>query len=139
MPSDPRVNLEDVEQASAEVEDFIAGMSYTEWCNDLRTQRAVERSFGIIGEAMNRLNRTAPDVFRRIALAGRIVSFRNLLAHEYHRVDPETVWNVANVRLPELRQTVQLLLNELSHDTEISEPSPEADQQDDSGGSCEPF
>lgn len=126
MQPDPRVHLEDIRQAATEIVEFTDGMVSADWHGDARTQRAVERDFGIIGEALNRLNRTAPEIAHRIPQAGRIVSFRNLLAHEYHRVDPETVWNIANVHLPQLLRTVKELLAELASSGPGPEPDPDA-------------
>ena len=122
MPSDPRVYLEDIGQAAAEILEFTRGMAPADWHGDIRTQRAVERNFEIIGEALSRLNRTAPELAQRFPQTGRIVSFRNLLAHEYHRVDPETVWNIADVHLPQLNSAVKQLLAELTADAPKPDP-----------------
>jgi uncharacterized protein with HEPN domain len=73
-------------------------------------QAAVERKFEIVGEALNRLQRTAPELFDQVPEAARIVGFRNILAHGYDIVDPELVWNAVTHRVPELKVVVLRLL-----------------------------
>ena len=92
--------------------EFTESMALADRKGDTRTQRAVERNFEIIGELLKRLNLTDPEIARHIPQAGRIASFRNLLAHEYQRADPEIVWNIATVHLPQLRRIVENLLAE---------------------------
>ncbi|MBR1087607.1 hypothetical protein JQ621_08960 [Bradyrhizobium manausense] len=43
----------------------------------------MERQFEIIGEALNRLSKDAPDIAGRVPDLRKIVSFRNLLIHGY--------------------------------------------------------
>jgi uncharacterized protein with HEPN domain len=55
---------------------------------------ALERSLEILGEAANlisdEIRSRHPDIDWR-----RIIRFRILLAHHYHRVDPDQVWTIA--------------------------------------------
>ena len=113
MRPDPRVLLADADRAGADIERFIEGMSRETYVGDSRTQAAVERKFEIIGEAMNRLYQTNPDIAARIPPLREVVSFRNLLIHGYAAVIPDRVWDYAENDLPELRKLVQALLTEL--------------------------
>ena len=49
------------------------------YVGDARTQAAVERKFEIIGEALNRLHLTCPEIADRIPALREVVGFRNLL------------------------------------------------------------
>ena len=49
MSRDPAVLLEDVAQAASEMAGFIEGLEFEVFNDDIRTQRAVECSFEIIG------------------------------------------------------------------------------------------
>ncbi len=73
---------------------------------------AVERQLGIIGEALNRLARVDPELAGRIPDIGRIVGFRNVLAHGYDVVDDEVVWTAIMLDVPELAAAVAALLAE---------------------------
>ena len=110
MPNDPRVLLADVERAAADIERFTDGMDSEAYAADALKQAAVERKFEIIGEALNRLHESRPDLAGRIPRLRRIVDFRNLLIHGYANVMPERVWDYARNHLPELRRIVRQLL-----------------------------
>ena len=77
-------------------------MTEAQFVEDRRTQRAVERSFEIIGEALSRLVRDFPAVAEHIPEHRRVIDFRNVLAHGYDVVDPRLVYGLARTRLPAL-------------------------------------
>lgn len=58
MNVETRKNLIDVLQAAEEIQDFVRGMDFKAYQNNALTQRAVERDFEIIGEALNRVKYT---------------------------------------------------------------------------------
>ncbi len=68
---------------------------------DEAVRLAMERSMEILGEAANtvgeRTRVSHPDVDW-----SRITRLRILLAHHYHRVDPEQVWTIAIEDIPKL-------------------------------------
>jgi len=66
----------------------------------LITQRAVERDFEIIGEALNRIRHTDNEILNRISESRRIIEFRNILIHGYDVVDESIVWNAVTGHLP---------------------------------------
>jgi len=78
--------LSDVIQAIELIEDFTKSVSsYSDYVNDLKTQSAVERQLGIIGEAVNKFDLLHPEI--NLENARRIVGFRNRLIHAYDAVD----------------------------------------------------
>jgi uncharacterized protein with HEPN domain len=56
--------LGDVQRAAERIARFVAGRSFDDYVADEMPSAAVERQFEIIGEAVARLRRIAPDVFR---------------------------------------------------------------------------
>jgi uncharacterized protein with HEPN domain len=78
-------------------------------------QAAVERKFGVIGEALNQLAKLAAPKASRIPDVPQIVAFRNQLIHGYATVNPGTVWNIVQNALPGLLAAVQIMLNEPGH------------------------
>jgi uncharacterized protein with HEPN domain len=73
---------------------------------------AVERKFGIIGEALSQLLRYFPHFRVRVTLPEEIVSFRNQIVHGYATVQDDIVWEIVQVYLPRLESEVSALLEE---------------------------
>ena len=71
---------------------------------------AVERQFGIIGEALSRLAKDDPEVAAVIPDHATIIAFRNILIHGYATVDDKIVWGVIENHLRSLRDSVRALL-----------------------------
>ncbi len=76
---------------------------------DQTVRRAVERSLELVGESVAQLRQGRPDVARQITEAARIVGFRNVLAHEFWKINPLIVRFVIRERLPNLRVEVAVL------------------------------
>ena len=112
MPRDPRILLADIEQAAADIANFLEGMTREDYTGDNRTQAAVERKFEIIGEALNRVHADHPRLAHRIPQLRHVIDFRNLLSHGYERVLSDRVWNYAQHDLPVLIRIVHNLLAE---------------------------
>ena len=113
MPRDPRMLLADVFEAASSIERFREGLDLGGYRADELIRAGVERKLEVIGEALNRLTREDPHLAGRIPDIGRIVGFRNVLAHGYDVVDDDVVWNAITVDLPELVRTVAAILQEL--------------------------
>jgi uncharacterized protein with HEPN domain len=82
---------------------------YEEFAKSRTTKMAVERELTIIGEAIKRLSVAAPEI--KIENAQKIISTRNILAHEYDTVDDIAIWGIVINHLPKLKVEVERLLN----------------------------
>jgi len=75
-------------------------------------QDAVVRNFEVIGEAVKRIPESMkeerPDIPWR-----RIAGLRDVLIHQYLRVDLEAVWAIVRDDLPEFKQAVAEILAEM--------------------------
>ena len=113
MHRDPHVLLAEIEQAGVDIARFTEDVTRETCVRSGLIQAAVERRFGIIGEALNRLQGDHDEIARRITGLRRIVDFRNLPSHGHDRVVPERVWTCSQLDLPELRRIVEALLGEM--------------------------
>ena len=113
MNSESAILLSDVDHAASDIKAFTEGMDLAAYISDSKTQAAVERMFGIIGEALNTLSHSQPAVASKIPGLRQIVDFRNLLVHGYASVASERVWSYVENDLPGLHSTVKGLLAEL--------------------------
>jgi uncharacterized protein with HEPN domain len=103
-------HLEDVRQAVELILQFAAGESLEDYRSDALLRSAVERQFEIIGEALNRLDKTDPSTADLISEKKQTIAFRNILIHGYDMVDSQVVWNVVKGDLPRLHSEVVSLL-----------------------------
>ena len=104
--------LYDILMAIEEIESFFSDRPkrYADYCNDLRTKRAVERNIGIIGEAMNRIIKY--DCAVEVNNARKIVDARNRVVHGYDTISDETIWGIVINNLPPLKTEIKNLLAE---------------------------
>ena len=112
MNDDIKKNLIDILQAAEEIQHFVQGMDFREYQNSTVTQRAVERDFEIIGEALNRISKTDTELLAKISEHHRIIGFRNILIHGYDIIDEAIVWQAAINHLPILVREVTKILND---------------------------
>lgn len=103
--------LEDARCAAEFVRKISSETSRVEFLQDEIVQAAVERKFEIIGEALNRLKKSDPDVAGEIPDIARIVAFRNVLIHAYDVVDATVVWDIMQQPLTQLAECIDRLLS----------------------------
>ncbi|MFH1497676.1 MAG: HepT-like ribonuclease domain-containing protein [Verrucomicrobiota bacterium] len=112
QPERAAKHLCDLERTIREIEEFTTGRNEAAVLGDRGLQLILEREFEILGEALNRLSRDAPEMADRISHAHRIIGMRNVLAHGYDAVDHRILWNAVTSRLPLLKDEVARLLDE---------------------------
>jgi uncharacterized protein with HEPN domain len=105
--------VEDALRAATRIAQFIDGKTQADYDADELLQSAVERQFTIMGEALVRLHREAPDVATRVPDLRAIIGFRNRLVHVYDRIDDSVVWTAATVDMPRAVAAFQAALKEL--------------------------
>ena len=110
MKDEIRKGLIDILQAAQEIQDFVRGMDFNAYGKSPVTQRAVERDFEIIGEALNRIRRIDEELIERVSEYERIIGFRNILIHGYDIVDEMIVWKAVSNHLPILLREVRKIL-----------------------------
>jgi len=83
--------LSDILRAIELIEQFTSTTTnYNDYSVDLKTQSAVERQLGIIGEAVNKFDKLLPEF--TLENARKIVGFRNRIIHSYDAVDSSMIW-----------------------------------------------
>jgi uncharacterized protein with HEPN domain len=112
MQREAKAYLWDIANAAASIHAFTAGKDQAAYLKDEMLRAAVERKFGVIGEALSQLLRYFPQYRERITLVGDIIAFRNQIVHGYATVRDDMVWEIVQVYLPRLHQEVSQLLGE---------------------------
>ncbi len=102
--------LYDIQQAASLVAQFTAGKDFADYQREAMLRLAVERAFGIVGEAMSQLLRLDATLAARISEYRSIIAFRNILVHAYAEVDDRLVWDIVQTSIPALIRDVDALM-----------------------------
>ena len=110
MDDEIKVWLFDIHTAIVEIESFFENgqKEYQNYCNDIKTKRAVEREIEIIGEATNRILKRGNNF--KITNARKIINTRNKIIHGYDSVSDDMIWSIIINHLPKLKIEVESLL-----------------------------
>jgi uncharacterized protein with HEPN domain len=108
-PRDWKDRIRDILDAIAEIQAFTHGMDFDAFRNDLKTLKAVELDFIVIGEAANQIpeevegmNPEVPWLLMR--------AMRNRLVHVYFSVSAQLLWDTIQNDLPLLISPLETLL-----------------------------
>ena len=71
-------------------------------------RRAVERELEIIGEALNNIEKTDPNI--KISAKRQIIGLRNRVIHGYDKIDDEIIWGTIIKHLPILKTEISSLI-----------------------------
>lgn len=107
-----KILLEDILERMDSILEFTKDMDFKEFVADERTYYAVDRCFEIIGEAANKLSDEFILNHTEIEWQ-QMIAFRNLLIHEYFRVERNIEWNIIKDTLPVLREKIAMLLKNI--------------------------
>jgi uncharacterized protein with HEPN domain len=101
--------LSDIFQAIELIESFTANIKdFDDYSVDLKTQSAVERQLGIIGEAVNQFEKLNTGI--KIENVRQIAGLRNKLIHSYDIMDPSIIWAILRNHIMPLKQEVEKFL-----------------------------
>ncbi|MGL5080132.1 MAG: HepT-like ribonuclease domain-containing protein [Microcoleaceae cyanobacterium] len=106
-----RETIEDMILAGESIMLSMDRVSFQELSTNQEKQAAILYFIIILGEATKRLSknfRTAHPAVDWQSIAG----MRDVLVHQYDRIDIETVWDVVQTDLPPLLESLRLLLGE---------------------------
>jgi uncharacterized protein with HEPN domain len=90
-----QLHLRLVAEAVADVQRRISTIDLEHFLGDRDEQALTAFRLLIIGENANKLSAALRSRHAELPWH-RIVAFRNIMAHEYHRADPNLVWEAAS-------------------------------------------
>ena len=105
---DNKERLRDILEAIAQIEKY-ATQGKEEFQQNELIQVWIVHHLQIIGEASSSLSQELTTKYPRVPWA-EIVAFRNILVHEYFRVDLKAVWKIIERDLPDLKNQVEKIL-----------------------------
>jgi uncharacterized protein with HEPN domain len=102
--------LFDIHEAICSIENYLGQQrNFNIYVKNKMLRRAIEREFEIIGEAMNRIDKLAPNTY--ISSKHQIIGLRNRVIHGYDKIDDEIIWGTIVRHLPILKIEMEKLLN----------------------------
>lgn len=106
MKREVKKYLFDIKTSIESIHDFLGEKrNFFEYQNNKLLRRGIEREIEIIGEAMNRIMKIAPEI--QIENARQIVDARNWVIHGYDKVDDVVIWGIISIHLPKLKKEVE--------------------------------
>jgi uncharacterized protein with HEPN domain len=106
----PAGYLRDLLQELADIAAFTVD-GEAAFAQDVKTQKAVIRSYEVIGEIAKRLPTDLRDAHDQIDWR-KLITFRDFLAHNYDKVVLRYLWD-AGEDLPKLQAAIEKMLQEL--------------------------
>lgn len=107
-----RERLEDILEAISQIEKYaIEGKE--KFDQDELIQTWIVHHLLIIGEASTNISLELKQEYSNVPWTGPI-DVRNIIAHEYFRVDLELIWRIVEDDLPNFTGQIQEILSEIS-------------------------
>ena len=88
-------------------------MNFEDFLKDEKTQDAVSRNLEIIGEAAANIPKDLQDKYEEVPWKN-IKDFRNVLTHQYWKIDLDLIWEVILTKLAPLKKQIELIRNEIN-------------------------
>lgn len=86
--------VEDILTCARNIHEHTDGMSFDDFIEDSKTIRAIAFEFTTIGEAARAVPAEIQERFPDVPW-GKMQGIRNVLVHEYFRLDEEILWKAA--------------------------------------------
>ena len=102
--------LYDIQEAVRRIKTYTHEMTYKEFLEDTRTQDAVIRNLGIIGEATKKLSMELRNRYPNVPWK-QMAGARDRLIHNYFGVDLEVVWKISTAELSDLTLEITKILD----------------------------
>lgn len=106
--------LHDILEQINRVESYTSSGKESFYSNSMM-QDAVIRNFEIIGEAVKRIPSDVLSTQPQIPWQD-VAGFRDILIHDYYKVDLDEVWLTIERDLPPLRNAVEALIKQFTED-----------------------
>ena len=105
--------LQHIFNCISDLEQILKDVDEDSFYRNNEKKYAVERVLEIIGEAVNKISpQTLAKSHHGIPWRD-VVDFRNLVTHEYFRVDYTLVYKLATEEVQKVKSAIQFLINEL--------------------------
>ena len=106
-----KVYLNHILERCIKIRRLMQGVSKNQFFADENLQDIVIRSLEIIGEATTHVSAELKDKYDEVSWID-LKNFRNIMIHQYFRIDLNLVYDVVQNDIPELQSQIQTILEE---------------------------
>ncbi len=101
-------------ESIANIEIILEGVDEESFIHNLEKRLAVERLLEIIGEAINHISEEVLYSSNQTSTPWKqIIALRNVIAHEYFRIDYDVVYKIAVNNIIPLKEDINKILKDL--------------------------
>lgn len=101
------------------IEKTVKGVLFEKYVSDIDKIDIVERNLIKLGDIVERIPQEVQDRYENVQWTG-IKSLRNRLTHEYPDIKNDTVWDVIEKDLPELKKQIIKIHRDIGNESKIN-------------------
>jgi uncharacterized protein with HEPN domain len=100
-------------EAIENIETILSEVTFEVFATNLEKKFAIERLLEIIGEATNHISEDILYNDKTSTPWKQIIATRNIISHEYFRVDLKMLYQIATAEMIPLKKDIQTILKDL--------------------------
>ena len=98
---------------------FVQGMTFDDFLSDRKTQRAIEKCLGNMGEASKKIPDSIRKKYPEIPFK-QMSQMREIVVHDYDGINYMIIWETVIKEIPPLEEKMEFLLRALEHEDQDS-------------------
>ena len=112
MNKGPKIFIEHILESISLIESFSKGLKKSDFLKNKLKQNAIIRQIEIMGEAVKNIPEPFKVKYPSVEWK-KIAGVRDKLIHHYFGVDIDTVWDILEHDLPNLKKDIEKILKDL--------------------------
>ena len=94
---------------------FAQGMTFDDFLSDIKTQRAIEKCLGNMGEASKKIPDSIRKKYPEIPFK-QMSQMREIVVHDYDGINYMIIWETVTKEIPPLEEKMESLLRALKYE-----------------------